>query len=525
MLCRSQKQKFKKFIKIGLKFCVLVLFFNTSFVGGFSFLKPIQAASYTAQRVEQSYPYVINLTPGKGFTFWVKFKNTGTATWRNSGDNLVALNLAKPYGRHSTFQHDFWPSYYCPTRMTTTTVKPGEIGLFRFAIQAPEQEGLYVENFQIASKGIDWIQGGTLELVIKIEDPNAPRTIIVPETPDQAEIIAENNSTPDEEISSLPENETQPSIEEPRFNPTRYEKKDLNEFPVLNLVNSEPDIRIGLYSTEDPVKITGNGPYQVFDAENNLLFTQTQGEETEIIFDFDIQRYMVNVGGKRILMTDKYLRFIPLDNTILEITTNKTRDEWGVYSRFRGKLELRYVPQDNNKFWVINELTMEDYLKGMAETGNVNPMAYLESMTIAERTYALYNILNPSRHQVRHFTLTSHPGDQYYRGYDRELMSPNVVQAVENTQGLVATYNNQIAITPYFARSDGMTKLWSQVWGGSDKPWIQPKYVPYDDGEELFGHGVGMSAWGAWDMAKNRDMNFEEIIKYFYTDVEVNKAW
>jgi hypothetical protein len=325
--------------------------------------------------------------------------------------------------------------------------------------------------------------------------------------------------------TDITQTESIPETTEPKFNPVRYEKKNLNEFPVLNLVNSDPDIRIGLYSTEDPVKITGNGPYQVFDAENNLLFTQTQGEETEIIFDFDIQRYMVNVGGKRILMTDKYLRFIPLDNTILEITTNKTRDEWGVYSRFRGKLELRYVPQDNNKFWVINELTMEDYLKGMAETGNVNPMAYLESMTIAERTYALYNILNPSRHQVRHFTLTSHPGDQYYRGYDRELMSPNVVQAVENTQGLVATYNNQIAITPYFARSDGMTKLWSQVWGGSDKPWIQPKYVPYDDGEELFGHGVGMSAWGAWDMAKNRDMNFEEIIKYFYTDVEVNKAW
>ena len=35
-----------------------------------------------------------------------------------------------------------------------------------------------------------------------------------------------------------------------------------------------------------------------------------------------------------------------------------------------------------------------------------------------------------------------------------------------------------------------------------------------------FGHGVGMSQWGANGMGKN-GKNFEEILKHYYTGVEI----
>ena len=39
-----------------------------------------------------------------------------------------------------------------------------------------------------------------------------------------------------------------------------------------------------------------------------------------------------------------------------------------------------------------------------------------------------------------------------------------------------------------------------------------------------FGHGVGMSQWGARAMAEN-GKSAEEIVKYFFKNIEINKAW
>ena len=50
-------------------------------------------------------------------------------------------------------------------------------------------------------------------------------------------------------------------------------------------------------------------------------------------------------------------------------------------------------------------------------------------------------------------------------------------------------------ITPYFTWSDGRTRSWTDVWGGSTKPWLVSVEAPYDVGKNLYGHGVGMSAW------------------------------
>ena len=320
----------------------------------------------------------------------------------------------------------------------------------------------------------------------------------------------------------------------PKFNPQRYAIKKLEDYEKLDLdmdlhtasldqeLTNGPEIRIGLYSTEDPIIIKANGSYEIRNNKNKLLVKLTKGEQTKTEFNFDKKRYYLTSRDKRILMTDSYLRFIPKkDDTIFEIISNKNTNTWKSYTKFKGKLEIRLT--DEGTLWIINELPMEDYLKGSAETGNNNPQDYLKAMAVAERTYALYHLLNPTKHAKRNFILTSHAGDQVYRGYSRELMSPNVAKAVEATKGLVVTHDNEIVVTPYFAQSDGYTRGWEDVWGGGAKPWLKPKYVPYDDGEKMFGHGVGMSAWGAWDMAKNRGYNFEEILKYFYTDIELKR--
>jgi stage II sporulation protein D len=39
-----------------------------------------------------------------------------------------------------------------------------------------------------------------------------------------------------------------------------------------------------------------------------------------------------------------------------------------------------------------------------------------------------------------------------------------------------------------------------------------------------YGHGVGMSQWGAWLMSQ-RGKSAEEIVKYYYSNVEIEKQW
>ena len=44
----------------------------------------------------------------------------------------------------------------------------------------------------------------------------------------------------------------------------------------------------------------------------------------------------------------------------------------------------------------------------------------------------------------------------------------------------VVTYNKEIITTPYFGNSNGMTKSFSSVWGGANKPWLVPVLTNYD---------------------------------------------
>ena len=51
--------------------------------------------------------------------------------------------------------------------------------------------------------------------------------------------------------------------------------------------------------------------------------------------------------------------------------------------------------------------------------------------------------------------------------------------------------------------------------------------VEYDDGEFIFitygyGHGVGMSQWGAYSMAQQGD-TYKDILTFYYTGIEVRK--
>ena len=200
----------------------------------------------------------------------------------------------------------------------------------------------------------------------------------------------------------------------------------------------------------------------------------------------------------------------------------RTRNADFADNTFRNILELRYNSA-KDRTWLINELPMEQYLYGLRETSNISHMEYQKALVTAARTYAFYHWERGTKRGPEFFHITGYADDQVYRGYGHEERSPRIVQSVKDTRGAVVTYDGKTALTPYFSRSDGRTRDWSEVWYGN-VPWLKSVPAPCDVGRTLWGHGVGMSALEALCQANN-GKNWKDILTYFYQNVSLMKRW
>ena len=180
----------------------------------------------------------------------------------------------------------------------------------------------------------------------------------------------------------------------------------------------------------------------------------------------------------------------------------------------------------NGKPALINTLSLEDYMKGLAEEPDTEPYEKQRAFAIAARTYAAY-YLDPSH---RKFPGMPYDGSddprvfQAYGGKDFEEKSPEWVRAIESTTDLLLMKDNQIIRAPYFSNDDGRTRTPEEA-GWSNFPFAEifsSKPDPWCRGLPLAGHGVGMSGCGARGQA-NEGKTAEEILRYYYPGTALQK--
>ncbi len=430
-------------------------------------VKAPRPPDYQAQEKERSHGNTLNLRPGQGLTFWIDFENKGLKTWYSSGDHFIALNVTDPVGRVSLFKHDFWSEYYYrPTRLMQARIYPGEVGRFRFALQAPNVPGYYTEKFALVAENLTWIPGGEFTVNFKVGDPPATAT--------------ETNTS------------------------------------------NEPIVRIGLYNTSKSVDVTSNGTYDVINMTTGATNTKKANETTTI-------NYSENA----------YWRLVPTNpQSIMTLVNFENRPVWNAAlndNTFRGNIEIRYSAK-TRKMWVINELPVDDYLKGLAEVTNEQPAEYLKTLIIAARSYVIWHHLRGGKHADEYFDINS-TTDQVYRGYGFEQRSIDPVLAVQATAGLVITHRNAVtqlnprgvALAPYSSGTDGRTRSWQEVWDSGGYPWILSVNDPYGviaNWRTLEGnHMVGLSAQGARGYAINEGKTYDWILKHYYNGVNVEKIY
>ena len=179
---------------------------------------------------------------------------------------------------------------------------------------------------------------------------------------------------------------------------------------------------------------------------------------------------------------------------------------------YRGKLKITNL---NGKLVVINDVELEDYIKGVVPS-EMSPsweFEALKAQAIAARSYALANLGKQAKYG---FDLKDNTEDQAYGGASSETNRTN--RAVEETNGLVLTYDMKIIPAYYSASAGGMTN--TNAWG-SYSPFLHS--VPsFDDNVAKNGHGVGMSQHGANNLAK-QGYNAYQILQYFYQNVKFAK--
>jgi len=436
------------------------------------------------------------INPSQTSSFTIGFKNTGERNWRNDKPSLLTLNLDQNSTNGIIFNDSGWISTDIVTKLQTKLTKPGELALFTFTIKAPDTSGQYSPSFYLTLNNDTLVDGTIFNLPIEVSTPPPPVQ------------LTDNNTSV--VICMAAEEQNLESIG--------------NETGLCQPAHSEPMMRVGLSKLDGQLGVTSDQNYSITDDTGKLYLNMGGGLTTFLAYD-KVTKLYTAVGLGPIIQSSLPLKIKAMaDPSIITLTTFSNpvayNAGWNDNS-YRGAIEIRWSKNDE-AVWIINELPMEEYLRGLAESSNAAEPEYQKALVTAARSYALYHHQTKAKHAKRYFDVVATVSDQYYRGYESEKRLSKVVAAVDATKGQVVTYNGNVAITPYSASTDGMTKAWEDVWGGTPKPWLIRKPVPEDANRKKFGHAVGLSQLAANDMAK-AGQKYIDILKFFYVGTEVGQ--
>ena len=356
-----------------------------------------------------------------------------------------------------------------------------------FYLRAPTKIGEYLANVQM--KANDTILDDVITVNIKVTE-NAPIGYTTP-------IFETKNTAPSNSSDLLSPNT-------PRL-------------------SEEPRIRVGIQSSDD----VQERALQFISYEDN--YTVFNGEKRVGVLDktkIGLMQYSGGVysfkGSGMSFRTNNRVRLEPENNphaifTLMNFDRSMSWVGSQKFNQYRGALEYQRGQVDE-EMYAINDLLLEDYVLGVRETGTNAPIEMVKANLVAARTYAYVSM---GKYPL--FDVLGSTYDQLYLGAESEAVA-NVREAVAATRGVMVTYSGKVVTTPYFGNSNGWTKSWSSVWGGSQKPCLVPVRAEYDAGRRQFGHGVGMSQRDAALRAKD-GATWTEILKHYYTGVELERIF
>jgi hypothetical protein len=433
----------------------------------------------------------------------ISIRNKGTATWVNSGGNKITLGADKPRDHFNNLMVK--PSQRL-SDMQQSTVKSGELANFTVKLKVPNKDGIYREYFTPVVEGVQWMENKNSFIEMKVGNVKENTS------PEPADF--ENSGVAEKPVNSTVVNTASAATNTSGGSNVNIAATRLD-------VNKTPgNIRIDLGYRGNPATISANGQFSLYEGTRQIkAFQADQKVKVELVNG----AFKVTYGNESWNISRP--RFKPGSNVIMRIDNWERRNTWGDKANnneFRGVLEVLLY---NNELHVVNELPLEDYLKGIAEESSTAPQDKIKTIMVLARTYARFYMEVAEKFPGAPFHLNDDPAvSQKYMGYAFEKRSAGTVAMVDATKGKVVTYQGKLIKTPYFSKSDGKATISAKTkWGWTDTPFLQSVDDSHCASTAFSGHGVGLSGCGATALA-NKGKTFEEIIKYYYSGVEVTQT-
>jgi len=319
-------------------------------------------------------------------------------------------------------------------------------------------------------------------------------------------------------------------------------EKNYLETPLLG-----PDIAVGLWNyTKSEIQssafqIDANKNYKIKDKNGAVLAEISASSTTKVTYDANSNLKVYN--SLPAVLANSNVTFEAADGNNTDLIFNVHRPDSSL-DRYRGKIKVQYYhggdvyggnPSSTvSQIWIINILPLEHYVWGdgeLAGTGNINHTRVMASIF---RTYGYWYVKYSTKYAGYGFKIRSDSGSQIYSGYDWETGHPNIKTAAQNTRGIIMSYGNDVALTPYSSWSDGRTRSYQERWGSTNYPWCQSVADPYGKDssrttaqlETDGNHMVGLIAHGSLNLADDPyNWDYQRILKYYYTGISTNPAY
>lgn len=255
------------------------------------------------------------------------------------------------------------------------------------------------------------------------------------------------------------------------------------------------------------ITVFGTADVQLYEkATHNLISTFPMDTPIEInlnngVFELSSVQNEVNVDAFSELVQNKNSVTTP-NNVVLECQGGllgiKDLKRKGKQALYRTSLEIVKKPKTDN-FYVVNVLDVQDYLKGVVP--NEMPTSFgleaLKAQAVAARNY----VLSPRTRLVNEYDVVDSVASQVYFGANTEETVSN--RAVDETEGIVASYNWNLILAQYSSTAGGYTESFANAFSDPANRKFPSTGRPYLVAKP--------------DMIMQQPLRTEEEVRNFYT--------
>lgn len=186
---------------------------------------------------------------------------------------------------------------------------------------------------------------------------------------------------------------------------------------------------------------------------------------------------------------------------------------------YRGQLELVASSAKPGKFYTVNTLPVEDYLKGVVP--NEMPVRFgleaLKAQSVAARNY----VLSPRTKSNPNYDVVDSVASQVYFGANTEKDLSN--RAVMETTGIVALYGWNLILAQYSSTAGGYTESYHNAFSDPLTKKFPPERKPYLIAKPDYPEMVPLNTEeAALEFYKSKPKSFDEQSSYFRWEREWN---